>query len=106
MKINLTLEISDDLRRVMGKLPNIKTNENGLAVRQHVVELIKSRVDEWNTDTKGFTIPEPITSDEMEDFKDAVDYMKAIGVSDTDIKRWIFKQRARRTSLNQLLART
>jgi hypothetical protein len=95
MKINLTLDVSDDLRRVMGQAPECKKTRDGLAVREAVVRYVRAKVLTWSVRAEGFAVPAALTDAEMDGYDDAVSYLKALGLTDTQVKRWILKQRAR-----------
>jgi hypothetical protein len=103
MKINLTLDVSDDLRRLMGQAPECKKTRDGLAVREAVVRCVRAKVLAWSVMAEGFAVPAALTGDERDEYADAVSYLKALGWTDTQIKRWILKQRARHDYVNARL---
>ncbi len=105
MKINLTLEVSDDLRRLIGKVQGsgIPTTQDGLATRLAVIEFIRSRLNVLDEAAAGFSVAVQPTEQELIEYEHAISYLKAGGMGETDIKRWIFKQRARRDFINTRL---
>jgi hypothetical protein len=103
MKINLTFDVSDDLRRIMAQSPEAKITTGGLATRETVTALLQAKMLIWNEGATGFATPKAMTEEELQDYEDAVRYLKATGKTDIQIKRWIFKQRARRDFIDARL---
>lgn len=105
MKINLTLEVSDDLRRAIAKAQGtgMPSTQDGLATRWAVIEFIRSRLSILDEEAAGFSFALQPTKQELMEYEHAISYLKAGGMGETDIKRWIFKQRARHDFINAKL---
>ncbi len=104
MKINITLDVSDDLRRLMGTAPTCKKTHEGLAIREEVIHFVRAKLLTWEVIAEGFSIPAQVSEQEKADLMDAIAYLTAQGSGPTYIKRWIFKQRARRDFINAKLS--
>jgi hypothetical protein len=104
MKINLTLEVSDDLRRLIGQGQGVVKTKEGLATHAWCHSFLVKRLAQWEVIAEGFSVPADITPQEKTDLMDAIAYLSAQGSDATYIKRWIFKQRARRDFLNARLS--
>ncbi len=105
MLINVTFELTDEVRRVMACAPDVTMTLDGMITRDSAIQLIRNLISQWNLNARGFVAPKEVTVQELDDYKDAIEYWKALGQSDLQIKRWCFKQRARRDAMNKLLAR-
>lgn len=103
MKINLTLDVSDDLRRAIGTLTGLEVTQEGLATREAVIAYIRTHLAELNTAVEGFAFAIKPSADSLSDYEQAIEYLRAAGYGDTHIKRWIFKQQARRDLLDKKL---
>ncbi len=108
MKINLTLDVSDGTRLIMAKsVPGgaRSATAKGLASRQVVLEFIQARLRAMNDASEWITAAE-LTEIEKNEASDAIDYLKKAGKSDSEIRSWLLKQRARaqftHTQLNAL----
>jgi hypothetical protein len=104
MKINLTLEVCDDLRRLMGTAPECAKTQDGLATREEVIHFLRAKLVVWSVLAEGFSLPSPITEHEKDEYESAITHLQACGWDSTQIKRWIFKQRARHDFLNAKLS--
>jgi hypothetical protein len=104
MKINLTLDIPDDLRRAIGKLVGAEITQEGLATRDTVLAFLNQRLSSMAIATEGFEFAQHLIDTELSGYEDAIAYLKAGGWDSTQIKRWVFKQRARRDFLDAKLS--
>lgn len=87
----------------MGSAPECTKTRDGLATRDEVRHFLQAKLAVWSLAADGFAAPDPLTGPEMDEFDHAVAYLKASGLIDTQVKRWILKQRARRDYLNSRL---
>ena len=96
MKVNLTLEIGDGLRRAIAKdVPQAKTTRNGRATRQVIIQYLQAQAMQASADwSKLFPRPDlpPI---EAKEHGLAVDYLRKLGRSDQQIREWLLIERAR-----------
>lgn len=103
MKINLTVEVSDEARRYIAALlgemlksgePRVSRTTRGLARRADVrrylqLHLQQLRIDYSESRDQGLTV------EERRDISDAIAYLRAQGKSDSQIRAWLLMQRAR-----------
>lgn len=102
MKIRLTLDISDHLRRAIARQHESPRLSDGKATRQAVLDWIARNVRAAETEAADWLPPEKVTEQEREEAAQAVRYLKAAGWSDTRITGWIITQRARMAEVHSL----
>lgn len=99
MKIKITLEVSDAVRRYLGsQVPPERRTRKGVAVKSaaagFLTAYIQGRLDTLST---GWHIlpPPKLTDVARREHHQAVSYLRALGKSDEQICAWILAQQAR-----------
>jgi hypothetical protein len=95
MKINLTVQVSNSVRQLIGQVTIGKKTRDGLATRQQVIDFIRLRLGTLNDACGEWLRIRELTSEEKCDAADAIDYLKKCGKTDSEIRSWLLKQRAR-----------
>jgi hypothetical protein len=99
MRIRLTLELSDGLRRHVAQalaLQYPRKTRDGRAARRDCIAWLQRKLTEANLDWNQVFPQGPRLSElEQREAAEAVDYMRKAGRTDEQIRAWLLKQRAR-----------
>jgi hypothetical protein len=96
VRLKALLFVSDTARRAIAHVqPSLpRTVRGAMVTREGVVEYVQSRLDAL-TALAPWWDDEPLSATEAQDARAAVDYLRAAGKSDADIRAWLLLQRAR-----------
>lgn len=94
MKVRMTLEVSDAARAYIAQHVGGGTTQAGMADRDSIVEFFEKLAK--STDEAGVLLtPGKLQENELGDAKEAVTYLRAQGKTESQIRSWLFYQKAR-----------
>lgn len=114
MKIRVTHELSDEVRKYIGQMmKDCPTAGDGLATRPACIGFLNQLIVAIHREQTDFTIKlnearrevyfGRLTDKDIADANEAVEYLRAQGKSDAGIRQWLIKQRARGAIQNEKL---
>ena len=94
MKVEMTLEVSDEARQYIATLIEGDTIQSGIASREAVVSFFRTVAANLN-ETSQLLPTGKLTEEEAKDAEDAITYLRKQGKSDGQIRAWLLLQKAR-----------
>jgi hypothetical protein len=96
MRLRLVLTVPDSARRMIGRIrPDGKRTVRGaLAHRSVVASYLQERLNRLSALTPWWD-DEPLSPDEQNDARSAIETLRSAGKSDAEIRAWLLLQRAR-----------
>lgn len=105
MKINLTVEVTNELRRAIARdYEHAVATLDGLATHASVKGWIDEQIHQCENAIESWIEPEHVTDEEKADAKQAIGYLRTAGWDDERIVHWLIAQRAYRLHLRKAIA--
>jgi hypothetical protein len=96
MRVRPVLDVSDSARRMIARIrpDGRRTVRGALATRSVVISYLQERLTRLSALSPWWD-DEPLSPDEANDARGAIETLRSAGKTDTEIRAWLLLQRAR-----------